>query len=66
LRPGLDEAAVRKSAFARGIGTMGLQGFYLAAPPRPGLLLGFSAISTAAMPAALRELEEVLAAQVAR
>jgi GntR family transcriptional regulator/MocR family aminotransferase len=65
LGPGLDQLAVQKAALKRGIGTMGLQEFYLAAPPRPGLLIGFSALPTAALPAALRELEEVLATQAA-
>jgi GntR family transcriptional regulator/MocR family aminotransferase len=62
LRPGLNEDAVRESALNRGIGTMGLQQFFRASPPQPGLVLGFSAIPTAALPAAVRVLEEALAA----
>ena len=62
LRPGLNEDEVRKSALNQGIGTMGLQQFFHATPPQPGLVLGFGAVSTPALPAALRALQEVLAA----
>jgi GntR family transcriptional regulator/MocR family aminotransferase len=62
LRPALDEDAVTRSASGQGIATMGLQQAYRDSPPRPGLLLGFGAISTAALPAALRSLERIMAA----
>jgi GntR family transcriptional regulator / MocR family aminotransferase len=62
LRPGLDEREVQQSALRQGIGTMGLQQFYRAAPPQPGLVLGFGAVSTTDLPAALGALEDVLAA----
>jgi GntR family transcriptional regulator/MocR family aminotransferase len=65
LRPGLDEDAVRSSALRQGIGTMGLQHTYRSSPPQPGLLLGFAAISTTSLPAAVRALEQVLAAHTA-
>ena len=60
LRPGLDEEAVLRAAAARGLGSAGLRQFYRAAPPRDGLLLGFGAVTTADLPAALRTLAGVL------
>jgi GntR family transcriptional regulator/MocR family aminotransferase len=63
LRPGLDEDKVRKAALRQGLGTMGLQQFFQAAPPQPGLVLGFGAIAAADLPAALHVLEDVLAAR---
>jgi len=44
---------------------MGLQRAFRASPPQPGLLLGFGAIPATALPAALRTLEEILAAHAA-
>lgn len=65
LRPGLNEDAVRRSARRQGIRTMGLQRAFLASPPQPGLLLGFGAIPATALPAAVRTLEEIMAAHAA-
>jgi GntR family transcriptional regulator/MocR family aminotransferase len=65
LRPGLSEDAVLLSADSAGIRTMGLRQCFHASPPQPGLLLGFGAIPTTALPVALRELEEILAAHAA-
>ena len=62
LHPALNEDAVRLSASSQGIATMGLQHAYRASPARSGLLLGFGAISTPALPVALRALERIMAA----
>jgi GntR family transcriptional regulator/MocR family aminotransferase len=60
LRPGLDEEPVLRAGAARGLGTAGLRQFYRAAPPRDGLLLGFGAVTTGDLPAALQTLAAVL------
>ncbi len=62
LRGGLREDAILPAAAKHGIGMMGLQQFFHATPPQQGLLLGFSAITTTDLPAALRILGRILAA----
>ena len=61
LRVGLREDAILHAAARHGIGMMGLQQFFHASPPRQGLLLGFSAITTTDLPVALRTLGQILA-----
>ncbi len=60
LRPGLEEEPLLRAAAARGLGPAGLRQFYRAAPPRDGLLLGFGAVPTGDLPAALDTLAAVL------
>jgi GntR family transcriptional regulator/MocR family aminotransferase len=65
LRNGLGEDEVMRAAAQHGIGLMGLQHFFHSSPPQQGLLLGFGAVSTADLPAALRTLGGVLTALTA-
>jgi GntR family transcriptional regulator / MocR family aminotransferase len=60
LRPGLIERDVLRAAAARGIGTAGLRQFYRASPAQDGLLLGFGAVTTSDLSAALATLGKVL------
>ena len=60
LRNGLGEDEVMRAAAGHGIGLMGLHHFFRASPPRQGLLLGFGAVSTSDLPAALRTLGGIL------
>jgi GntR family transcriptional regulator / MocR family aminotransferase len=66
LRDGLREDAILPAAAEHGIGIMGLQQFFHASPPRHGLLLGFSAITTTDLTEALRVLGRILAAKDGR
>jgi GntR family transcriptional regulator / MocR family aminotransferase len=66
LRNGLGEDEVIPAAAGHGIGMMGLQHFFHASPARQGLLLGFGAISTTDLPAALGALGGILAGQARR
>jgi GntR family transcriptional regulator / MocR family aminotransferase len=61
LRDGLGEDEVMRAAADHGIGMMGLHHFFHASPPQQGLLLGFGAVRTADLPAALRTLGGLLA-----
>jgi len=55
LQPGISDLAVQAAAAARGIVARAISGFYHDAPPRSGLLLGFSGFPPEAMaPAAAR------------
>ncbi|HEY2242323.1 MAG TPA: PLP-dependent aminotransferase family protein [Streptosporangiaceae bacterium] len=63
LREGLGEKEVLRAAARHGIATAGLHDCYHALPARPGLLIGFGAVSTAELPAALRMLDRALASQ---
>jgi len=63
LRKGLGEDKVIQAAAEHGIGMMGLQQFFHTSPPQQGLLLGFGAIRTTDLPAALRALNGTLAAK---
>jgi DNA-binding transcriptional MocR family regulator len=49
------------AAAARGIATTGLSQYFHGRPARPGLVVGFGAIGTAELPAALDELRGALA-----
>jgi GntR family transcriptional regulator/MocR family aminotransferase len=60
LRHGLGEDEVLRAAAGHGIGLMGLHHFFRSSPPQQGLLLGFGAISTTDLPAALRALGGIL------
>jgi GntR family transcriptional regulator/MocR family aminotransferase len=62
LRGELGEDKVIQAAAEQGIGMMGLQRFFHASSPQQGLLLGFGAIRTTDLPAALRALGDTLAA----
>ena len=63
LRNGLGEDKVIQAAAEHRIGMMGLQQFFHASPPQPGLLLGFGAIRTTDLRPALHALGGILAAQ---
>jgi GntR family transcriptional regulator/MocR family aminotransferase len=63
LRKGLGEDKVIQAAAEHGLGMMGLQQFFHTSPPRQGLLLGFGAIRTTDLPAALQALGGILAAK---
>jgi GntR family transcriptional regulator/MocR family aminotransferase len=63
LRPGLGENEVLQAAARHGIVVSGLSDCFHTAPARSGLLLGFGAVSTSGLPAALRMLHRVLASQ---
>jgi GntR family transcriptional regulator/MocR family aminotransferase len=60
FRNGLSEDEVMRAAAGHGIGLMGLHHFFHASPPQQGLLLGFGAVSTSDLPAALRTLGGIL------
>ena len=60
LRGGLREAEVLRAAGRAGLATGGLSDCFHTAPAQPGLLLGFGAVSTTALPAALDLLGRVL------
>jgi GntR family transcriptional regulator / MocR family aminotransferase len=61
LRGGLSEEAVLHAAARRGLVTSGLSDCFHTSQAQPGLLLGFGAVSTTALPAALDLLAHVLA-----
>ena len=61
LRDGLRENDVLLAAARNGIATVGMTDFFHAQPARQGLLLGFGAISTTDLPAALGTLGAALA-----
>jgi GntR family transcriptional regulator/MocR family aminotransferase len=63
LREGLGEKEVLQAAARHGLVASGLHDCFLTAPARPGLLLGFGAVSTTTLPAALRTLGRILAAR---
>jgi GntR family transcriptional regulator/MocR family aminotransferase len=63
LRKELGEDEVIQAAAEHGIGMMGLQHLFHASSPRQGLLLGFGAVRTTDLPAALRALGDTLAAE---
>ncbi len=66
LREGLGEKEVLQAAARHGIAVAGLHDCYHTLPARSGLLIGFGAVSTAELPAALRMLERALASQSSR
>jgi GntR family transcriptional regulator/MocR family aminotransferase len=57
-----DEGKVQAAAAARGIATTGLSQYFHDRQAQPGLVIGFGRIDTAALPAALAELGDVLSA----
>jgi GntR family transcriptional regulator/MocR family aminotransferase len=61
LRDGPDDAEVCQTAAQHGIGMMNMHQFFHTSTDRQGLLLGFGAISTTDLPAALRTLSRILA-----
>ena len=63
LRDGVSEDALIQAAARHGILLMGFRNCYHGSPIQPGLLLGFSAISTTDLPPALDTLASVLARQ---
>jgi DNA-binding transcriptional MocR family regulator len=63
LGPGLGENEVLQAAARHGIVVSGLSDCFHTAPAQSGLLLGFGAVSTSGLPAALRMLHRVLASQ---
>jgi GntR family transcriptional regulator/MocR family aminotransferase len=66
LRQGLGETEVLQAAARHGIVVSGLHDCFRGGPAQPGLLIGFGAVSTASLPAALRMLGRVLASGAAR
>jgi GntR family transcriptional regulator/MocR family aminotransferase len=63
LRGGLSEKEVLQAAARHGIAISGLQDCFRTAPAQPGLLIGFGAVSTTGLLAALRTLGRILASQ---
>jgi GntR family transcriptional regulator / MocR family aminotransferase len=63
LRDGLREDDVLLAAARRGIATVGMHDYFHTYPARQGLLLGFGAVSTTDLPAALSTLGGVLASR---
>src|SRR5271165_2148613 len=63
LREGLRENAVLQAAARHGIVTSGLHDCYQTVPAQSGLLIGFGAVSTTGLSAALRTLARILASQ---
>ncbi len=66
LREGLGEKEVLQAAARHGIATSGMHDCFQTGPAQSGLLLGFGAVSTAELPAALRMLDRALASQSPR
>jgi GntR family transcriptional regulator / MocR family aminotransferase len=60
LRGGLREDQVLQAAQRRGVAAFGMHDCFRAYPPSQGLLLGFGAVTTADLPAAVRELRGAL------
>jgi GntR family transcriptional regulator/MocR family aminotransferase len=63
LREGLGENEVLQAAARHGILTSGLRECFQTAPAQSGLLIGFGAVSTTGLSAALRTLNLILASQ---
>jgi hypothetical protein len=63
LREGLRENEVLQAAARHGIVTSGLHDCFHTGPAQSGLLIGFGAVSTTGLPAALRMLDRILASQ---
>jgi GntR family transcriptional regulator / MocR family aminotransferase len=63
LKGGLCEKDVLQAAARHGIATSGLHDCFRTAPAQQGLLIGFGAVSTTGLPAALRTLGRILASQ---
>jgi GntR family transcriptional regulator / MocR family aminotransferase len=63
LRGGLCEKKVLQAAARHGIATSGLQDCFRTVPAQPGLLIGFGAVSTTGLPAALRTLGRIFGSQ---
>jgi GntR family transcriptional regulator / MocR family aminotransferase len=61
LREGLGEKEVLQVAARHGIAVSGLHDCFRTAPAQPGLVIGFGAVSTTELPAALRMLGRALA-----
>ena len=60
LRQGLDDVAVARSALAHGVAVRPVSRLYLAAPPQPGLILGFTGFDTPALLAGVDRLGTAL------
>jgi GntR family transcriptional regulator / MocR family aminotransferase len=63
LREGLGEKEVLQAAARHGIATSGMRDCFHTVPAQSGLLIGFGAVSTTELPAALRMLDRALASQ---
>jgi GntR family transcriptional regulator/MocR family aminotransferase len=61
LREGLCEEEVLHAAARHGVVASGMHDCFHTGPAQPGLLIGFGAVSTAALPTALRTLGRILA-----
>jgi len=61
LKPGCDDVAVQAAASARGITARAISPLYRKAPPRPGLMLGFTGYPARSMAPGVARLAEALA-----
>jgi GntR family transcriptional regulator/MocR family aminotransferase len=61
LRDGLQEREVLQVAARHGLALSGLHDCFRTGPAQPGLMIGFGAVSTTELPAALRMLDRALA-----
>jgi GntR family transcriptional regulator/MocR family aminotransferase len=61
LRPGRDDVAVQAAAAARGLTARATSPLYRKAPPRPGLMLGFSGFAARSMAAGVARLADAMA-----
>jgi DNA-binding transcriptional MocR family regulator len=61
LREGLRENEVLQAAARHGVVTSGLSDCFQTVQAQSGLLIGFGAVSTTGLPAALRTLNRILA-----
>jgi GntR family transcriptional regulator / MocR family aminotransferase len=66
LQEGLGEKEVLQAAARHGIATSGMDDCFQTSPAQSGLLIGFGAVSTVELPAALRMLDRALASQSPR
>jgi len=60
LPPGTDDREVGRRAFHRGVEAPPLSDYRLGSPPRPGLVLGYGAVSVGEMPRGVERLAEAV------
>ena len=63
LPPGVDDVAIERAAGDLGVACRAISRLYLDAIPRPGLMLGFTGFTSAALTTAARSLAEVIRAR---
>ncbi len=64
LPHGVDDVAIEREAWAQGIACRAISRLYIEAPPRPGLMLGFTGFSPGSLVAAARPLADIILAQL--